>query len=150
MSTEIESPTIAELRHGLSALRGNWFWFVLLGIALIVLGMAAISSAVIASLAFAVFFGVLILMSGVVETIVRPIPIVLNKLQVEFFPEGGDLVAGVVNRVYFQALTPLGKLLRLDYRPSPAVTPTLPQNISPPVPPHDPKQGQPMKPITRA
>jgi uncharacterized membrane protein HdeD (DUF308 family) len=69
MSTEIESPIITELRHGLSALRGNWFWFVLLGIALIVLGMVAISSAVIASLAFAVFFGVLILMSGVVETI---------------------------------------------------------------------------------
>ena len=69
MTTEIESPIISELRHGLSALRGNWFWFVLLGIALIVLGMVAISSSVIASLAFAVFFGVLILMSGVVETI---------------------------------------------------------------------------------
>jgi uncharacterized membrane protein HdeD (DUF308 family) len=69
MSTEIESPIISELRHGLSALRGNWFWFVLVGVALIVLGMIAISSAVIASLAFAVFFGVLILMSGVAETI---------------------------------------------------------------------------------
>ena len=44
-----------------------------------------------------------------VETIVRPIPIVLKKLQVEFFPEGGDLVAGLPNRVYFQARTPLGK-----------------------------------------
>src|SRR5262249_44674456 len=33
------------------------------------------------------------------ETMVRPIPIVLKKLQVEFFPEGGDLVAGVLNRV---------------------------------------------------
>jgi uncharacterized membrane protein HdeD (DUF308 family) len=69
MSTEIESPIINELRHGLSALRGNWFWFVLVGVALIVLGMVAISSTVIASLAFAVFFGVLILMSGVAETI---------------------------------------------------------------------------------
>ena len=33
----------------------------------------------------------------------------LKKLDVEFFPEGGDLVAGLVNRVYFQARTPLGK-----------------------------------------
>jgi hypothetical protein len=46
---------------------------------------------------------------GNVETIVRPIPLVLNKLQVEFFPEGGDLVAGLPNRVYFQVRTPLGK-----------------------------------------
>lgn len=46
---------------------------------------------------------------GLVETIVRPIPIVLKKLNIEFFPEGGDLVAGVPNRVYFQARTTLDK-----------------------------------------
>jgi anti-sigma factor RsiW len=44
-----------------------------------------------------------------VETLVRPIPIALKKLQIEFFPEGGDLVAGLPNRVYFQARTMLGK-----------------------------------------
>ncbi len=49
-----------------------------------------------------------------VETIVRPIPVVLKKLQVEFFPEGGDLVAGLVNRVYVQARTPLGKPAQLE------------------------------------
>jgi hypothetical protein len=43
------------------------------------------------------------------ETIVRPIPIVLKKLFVDFYPEGGDLVAGVPNRVYFQARTTLNK-----------------------------------------
>jgi hypothetical protein len=46
---------------------------------------------------------------GSVETLVRPIPIVLKKLQVEFFSEGGDLVAGLPNRVYFQVRTMLGK-----------------------------------------
>jgi hypothetical protein len=46
---------------------------------------------------------------GSIEAITRPIPIVLKKLQVEFFPEGGDLVAGVPNRVYFQVRSPLGK-----------------------------------------
>ncbi len=43
------------------------------------------------------------------ETLVRTIPIVVKAMDVKFFPEGGDLVAGLSNRVYFQALTPLGK-----------------------------------------
>ncbi len=51
-----------------------------------------------------------------VESIVRPIPIVLNKLQVEFFPEGGDLVAHVPNRVYFLARTTLDKPAELKGR----------------------------------
>jgi uncharacterized protein YfaS (alpha-2-macroglobulin family) len=46
---------------------------------------------------------------GVTEVMVRPIPIVLKKLNIEFFPEGGDLVAGVNNRVYFQVRTTLDK-----------------------------------------
>jgi hypothetical protein len=50
------------------------------------------------------------------ETLVRPIPIVLRKLHVEFFPEGGDLVAGVSNRVYFQVRTTLNKLAELAGR----------------------------------
>ncbi len=43
------------------------------------------------------------------ETIVRPIPVVLNKLNLAFYPEGGDLVAGLKNRVYFEARTPSDK-----------------------------------------
>jgi hypothetical protein len=43
------------------------------------------------------------------ETLVRPIPIVLKKLDIEFCPEGGDLVAGLRNRVYFQVRSMLGK-----------------------------------------
>lgn len=35
------------------------------------------------------------------ETLAKPIPIVLNKLYVSLFAEGGDLVADVPNRVYF-------------------------------------------------
>src|SRR5262249_8808942 len=53
---------------------------------------------------------------GNVETLVRPIPVVVNRLNVEFFPEGGDLVAGIPNRVYFQARTPLGKPAELKGR----------------------------------
>lgn len=43
------------------------------------------------------------------EVINRPVPVIGNKLDVSFFPEGGELVAGVPSRVYFQARTPLGK-----------------------------------------
>ncbi len=43
---------------------------------------------------------------GNVETVVRNLPIVLRDLHVSFFPEGGDLIAGVPNRVYFQVRTP--------------------------------------------
>ncbi len=37
------------------------------------------------------------------DFVVHPIPVDLNRVQVEFFPEGGDLIAGVPNRVYWQA-----------------------------------------------
>ena len=37
-----------ELRHELNALLGNWFWFVLLGVGLVVLGTIALGSAVVA------------------------------------------------------------------------------------------------------
>jgi uncharacterized membrane protein HdeD (DUF308 family) len=68
MSTAFERPLLAELRHGLDALRGNWFWFVLLGIALVVLGFIAVGSVVIASLATALAIGTLILLGGIGET----------------------------------------------------------------------------------
>jgi TonB-dependent SusC/RagA subfamily outer membrane receptor len=47
--------------------------------------------------------------SGVQESISRSIPIVLNNLTLGFFPEGGDLVDGVENRVAFKALNEFGK-----------------------------------------
>jgi alpha-2-macroglobulin-like protein len=46
---------------------------------------------------------------GLTESISRTIPILLAKLNVDFFPEGGDLVVGLPSRVYFQALRPNGK-----------------------------------------
>ncbi len=47
--------------------------------------------------------------NGVVETIAKPVPLATRRLSVEFFPEGGDLIAGVPNRVYVRATTPAGK-----------------------------------------
>lgn len=69
MSTAYGRPPIAELRHELTTLRGNWLWFVLLGVALVVLGCIALGSVVIASLATAIAIGALLLVGGVAETL---------------------------------------------------------------------------------
>ncbi|MET0405151.1 MAG: MG2 domain-containing protein, partial [Cystobacter sp.] len=55
------------------------------------------------TLAFAIEDG------GVVETAAKTLPILLRTLDLSFYPEGGDLVAGLPSRVYFQALTPSRK-----------------------------------------
>lgn len=46
---------------------------------------------------------------GVVETASKTIPIVLQTVDLQMYPEGGDLVAGFSNRVYIQANQPNGK-----------------------------------------
>jgi hypothetical protein len=51
------------------------------------------------SLAFAIEDG------GVVETAAKTIPILLQTLDLAMYPEGGELVAGLPSRVYFEART---------------------------------------------
>ena len=46
---------------------------------------------------------------GIVESAMEPFVIPLGTLHVEFFPEGGDLVAGVENRVYAEVTDALGR-----------------------------------------
>lgn len=46
---------------------------------------------------------------GITESISKAVPILMKKVQVSFFPEGGKLVSGLESRVYFEAKTPLGK-----------------------------------------
>ncbi len=46
---------------------------------------------------------------GVVETAVKTIPVVLQSLEISFYPEGGDLISGLENRIYIQANRPDGK-----------------------------------------
>jgi uncharacterized membrane protein HdeD (DUF308 family) len=69
VSTDIKPSFALDLGHGLSALRGNWLWFVLLGIALVVLGTVALGAVVIASLAVALVIGMLLVVGGVGETL---------------------------------------------------------------------------------
>lgn len=63
---------------------------------------------------------------GVVETASKTIPILLQTLDISFYPEGGELVAGLPGRVYVQALRPDGKpaditadILRVDAKDAP-------------------------------
>ncbi len=46
---------------------------------------------------------------GVLETASKTIPILLQTVDLNVYPEGGDLVAGLANRVYFEAFTPAKK-----------------------------------------
>ena len=48
------------------------------------------------------------------ESVTETIPIQLGRVAVEFFPEGGYLVEGVRNRVYFSARNTLGKPIHLE------------------------------------
>jgi uncharacterized membrane protein len=51
---------------------------------------------------------------GTNETMAKTIPINLGKVEVKFYPEGGDLAAGLENRVYFTAKNPVGKPVHIQ------------------------------------
>jgi hypothetical protein len=46
---------------------------------------------------------------GAVETAAKTIPILLQTIDLAIYPEGGDLIAGLPNRVYVEGRTPAGK-----------------------------------------
>ncbi|MBX2850657.1 MAG: hypothetical protein KTR15_02795, partial [Phycisphaeraceae bacterium] len=46
---------------------------------------------------------------GVVESASKTLPILLQTVDLQLFPEGGELAAWTKNRVYFEAKTPFGK-----------------------------------------
>jgi len=53
--------------------------------------------------------GVLIEHEGRTESITRSVPIVLNKIDLSFYPEGGDMVANLESRVAFKAINEFNK-----------------------------------------
>ena len=61
--TSLLSPTQHEVNH----LRGNWGWFLVLGTALIVVGMMAIGTPVVATIVTVEVFGILLVVGGIVE-----------------------------------------------------------------------------------
>ena len=69
MSTDLGRPIALGIRHELEALRGNWLWFVILGIALIVLGCAVLGYPLVGSLAVEMTLGILLMIAGVGEAV---------------------------------------------------------------------------------
>ncbi|MFK7766828.1 MAG: MG2 domain-containing protein [Mariniblastus sp.] len=51
---------------------------------------------------------------GTQEAQTKTIPIQTGKVTVDFYPEGGYLVDGLVNRVYFAARNPLGEPIHIE------------------------------------
>jgi TonB-dependent SusC/RagA subfamily outer membrane receptor len=48
------------------------------------------------------------------ESVSRSIPIILQKIDLQFFPEGGDMVAGLNSKVAFKALNEWGKAVDVE------------------------------------
>ena len=46
---------------------------------------------------------------GVVETASKTIPILVATVDLRAYPEGGELIAGIENRVYIEAIAPNGR-----------------------------------------
>jgi uncharacterized membrane protein HdeD (DUF308 family) len=69
MSTNGFPNILSGVAEDLHELRRNWGWFLVLGIALIILGVCAIGSAFSATLATVMTFGILVLVGGCVEIV---------------------------------------------------------------------------------
>jgi uncharacterized membrane protein HdeD (DUF308 family) len=67
MSTEIRPSFWPPAPESIHRLRRNWFWFVLLGIALLILGFLAMSATLFAGEFVTVFIGFMLLFSGGAE-----------------------------------------------------------------------------------
>jgi len=57
------------LRHELEAIQGNWGWVLALGLVLIVLGTIAVAAPLVASLATAFAFGLILLAGGIAQLV---------------------------------------------------------------------------------
>jgi uncharacterized membrane protein HdeD (DUF308 family) len=65
MSLATEKPAPGWLRHELHVLQGAWVWYLALGVALIVLGLVALTTPLLATLTTVTFISVLLIVGGV-------------------------------------------------------------------------------------
>jgi uncharacterized membrane protein HdeD (DUF308 family) len=66
---EVSDMPLNSLLVGLEEVRRHWLWFLVLGIALVVLGVLAITMAWLAALTLVLFLGFLLIVSGVFELV---------------------------------------------------------------------------------
>ena len=57
------------LRHELDAIKGKWLWLMVVGIALIILGMITLGSPVIGTAAVVWTVGIMLIVSGILQTV---------------------------------------------------------------------------------
>ena len=62
-------PGLPAFRHELSAMRDHWWWFLLLGIFLVVMGTFAVGAAAIVGVASVMLFGFLLLAAGIMQIV---------------------------------------------------------------------------------
>ncbi|KAH3744621.1 A-macroglobulin complement component [Pelomyxa schiedti] len=48
------------------------------------------------------FLNVVVIDGGAVESKSKTIPLILSDIDIDFYPEGGDIIPGITNRVYFE------------------------------------------------
>lgn len=63
------SSLASEVRHELASMQNHWWWFLILGIGWVVLGMIALSSAIFATVAVVALFGMLMLIAGIAQVV---------------------------------------------------------------------------------
>jgi uncharacterized membrane protein HdeD (DUF308 family) len=69
MATASEAHLSHVVAYELEGLRKNWFWLLVLGIALVLVGLLAIGSSFIATLTTVLVLGILFLVGGLVEIV---------------------------------------------------------------------------------
>jgi uncharacterized membrane protein HdeD (DUF308 family) len=68
-STAERDPLMYMMRHELEVWQGNWIWYLIMGIVLVIIGTVAIGSTFIATLATVTVLSVLLVIGGLVQTV---------------------------------------------------------------------------------
>jgi uncharacterized membrane protein HdeD (DUF308 family) len=69
MSSEFQNRPASFIRHELEALRAEWYWFLVLGVLMIIGGMAAIAHSAIAGVVVTAFIGILMIVAGAAQIV---------------------------------------------------------------------------------
>jgi uncharacterized membrane protein HdeD (DUF308 family) len=69
MGSATDSLSTIDLRPGLRVLRRHWMWFSVLGVVLMILGIAALAASTLTTLISVLFLGWLLVIGGVVQAV---------------------------------------------------------------------------------
>ena len=69
MSSEFQNRPADFIRHELEALRAEWYWFLVLGVLMIIGGTAAIAHSALAGVVVTAFIGILMIVAGAAQIV---------------------------------------------------------------------------------